>query len=1111
MNPPFQLMGWDIETLKKDSLELPLWGDPNSMIKIMSYCINTFEKNMTTEWMAASYCLNNFDIDLFVEKNLAEIVADKVILISAKSEFELLKLHILFQFLPDYDYDNSYNGGLYDHRWVVERMLTYNIFEEYVRRLDNDRDTHRKSLVKLIEAYNEVPAIKISAEESHKVFWYPFKRFITLDTMPLMKRMHKKEEVGSGQSMNHYLGINKLPLKVDMDHGSMHNLFLVDYENPNGLSEIVDESNNIYIGNVVESEPVATFEKRKIDQNELREGLCKVVEYAIGDSICPNRLLTKKAIFTEAGQLSNLVYVNYEDGLLRADGMKITNFIWYMCKLHKHLISEKQSDEIQAKYEGTKEKYAGAYVVQPIKGLHKYIPDPGEQHPGDPGPCIHHKDLNTQTMNKYAKPVVPFDFQSLYPSIMMELNLCHSTKISDAILAQRLIAHGVKLNRHEYPEEAGMLYWTINHENNVEKYGIMPKTLRLLFSIRADELKPQLKVLKKISDKCEEAIPHILDEAVAAFPESFHAKFISDLKLKVKKETESAIKIIYKLISDLSGEIIDRLKKETEKLEDAIDKYKYYDAKQLAVKIMMNTVYGNLGYVFARICDFDLARTVTCVGRIALKAVIVFHRSQGHIVIYGDTDSTYIMFGHENYLDIFAIRLTLTRKEYCSRLVQRTFEIRAKYESHLKTFINSKFPRGLLKMAPEEIGFPFYQRGKKKYVTLTHESPNEIDFDATNIKHFLIKGLEMKQKGKTIVLSEMHYRIIKQFMDINDDTPEISVVEHCIDYLMNEYKWTLDDCAVYRTYKGEHVQNRSVNMLYHRIAINYPELKPAPYDKFKVAVVEKPMANMFGNKNQDMVKMGNRYELCEIIIKNSLRLDTIYYIVQQVGKSIASYIYYMDKFDTDLAGASPQRFEEIHMERESWSDLRWTKHNDKLKGAAQRYIEIYAKNKLSERDNKVSLLAAKRYFKSLAERYPLLKQIHKFKEYYNVDNIDDFKFIFASKSAITENPDDINDIIDPITESDIKFVDIEYDKITDPREKKKYLLKLLDICYNQVANVLPYAKEQIGILSDHIIENRDQHGMPLYISSEIRVDAIIRYNSLILTALKLVTAFNSLF
>jgi DNA polymerase elongation subunit (family B) len=1052
MNPPFAMLGWDIETVRPQDLQLPLPEQPQSQIKIISYCLNLFEKNMRTEWMAAVHTLKNLPVNMLHEAlEKADLPAKNVIIISAKDERQMLQVHGVIMRLAQHDVDNSFNGGQYDHPWVIQRLYKYGLLDRYIK----DIEYAKGSADDFLEAYGKVPAIKISAEENFVVKWYPFKSFLTIDTMALMKRAYKYAEVGQGQSLNFYLSINKLPSKVDMHHSKMHELFVLDMEG--------DQS------------------------EEVARGLTKVLEYAIMDAICPNRLITTKSIFTESGQLANLVHVQFEDALLRADGMKITNFIWLICKRHNHLMSERRPGPENRT--PPSQKFAGAYVVQPAKGIHKYIPRPGEQHIGDSEPTVYDEHIFTQAMNELQTPENPYDFQSLYPNIQREFNLCPSVKISNAIVAGRLIASGLKLHKHEYSDEKGMLYWTIDHQGDTAKFGMIPLAINILMNMRVNELKPQLGI---IEGRLGELTRKLVSTTVPS--EEKEAIIVKAMKSPNPKQKELIEK--GKTGDDLVGasfsskEFKARIEKVEKnptaeqaellyQIERQEELYDYYDAKQLAVKIMMNTIYGSLGFYLSRLCDFDIARTVTCLGRHALKTVIGFHKDEGSILIYGDTDSTYIQYALKHYQDIFDRRLLMTREEYCRELVRRAFDIKKWYSVKLNAFIKEKFPNGMIKMMPEEILFPVYHRGKKKYIGIKHKDPNFVSF-ATGKDNYLIKGLEVKTRGKTAVLTDIHYDILHKLMDINNNQSEIAIAHSMIDYMLNEYDWTLDNCAVFKTYKGEDVKNISVNMLYNRIKLNYPEYLPAPYDKFRVAVVQRSFANIFGNKDADVQKMGNRYELYDIIKRDNMKLDTVYYVVNQVGRSIASYLYYLPKFDVDL-------LENDEEDRDAWSEDKWRKFNDSLKNKAISYIEKYARDKVSERGEGISLTQAKAYYKQLALKYPLLKYIADLKKYFSADNVEEIKMEIKNK-----------------TMTDLEVLLLEMDKVEisgESTERADIRLKLTKI-WEELEITLPLMKPEFNTLCEVIITMRDQQGMSMELPP-VELENVKRYVILIINALDL--------
>lgn len=99
-------------------------------------------------------------------------------------------------------------------------------------------------------------------------------------------------------------------------------------------------------------------------------------------------------------------------------------------------------------------------------------------------------------------------------------------------------------------------------------------------------------------------------------------------------------------------EIIDEMLEERQKYKDLRDEqpvdskqFKIYDRKQSAVKVVMNTLYGVMGWDRFRLQDKDVGAAVTSVGREVIKFTQRVVEDMGYEAIYGDTDSVMIHLG----------------------------------------------------------------------------------------------------------------------------------------------------------------------------------------------------------------------------------------------------------------------------------------------------------------------------------------------------------------------------------------------------------------------------------------------------------------------------------
>lgn len=97
------------------------------------------------------------------------------------------------------------------------------------------------------------------------------------------------------------------------------------------------------------------------------------------------------------------------------------------------------------------------------------------------------------------------------------------------------------------------------------------------------------------------------------------------------------------------------------------DEQMVYDKKQYAIKIILNSTYGALGFPSFRIYTPQCADAITYWGRVALEYGIEYFNKYGKI-LYGDTDSIVLKFDD---LDIFKTAIQKYNKSELYKLVRR--------------------------------------------------------------------------------------------------------------------------------------------------------------------------------------------------------------------------------------------------------------------------------------------------------------------------------------------------------------------------------------------------------------------------------------------------------
>jgi len=229
-----------------------------------------------------------------------------------------------------------------------------------------------------------------------------------------------------------------------------------------------------------------------------------------------------------------------------------------------------------------KGKNPGAYVSEPKQGFQDYI--------------------------------VSFDANSLYPNVMISLNLSPETKMG-------------KISKVP-DDENSVIFKHVNgteHKlslNNFQKF-ILKENLSISRS----------KVL--FSQKKKGIIPEIVDRY---YQQRVHIK--TELK-KIKKQLVE----------------LDKNSPEFKKLKDEETRL---NIKQHTIKIFINTIYGYFGNKFAPIGDDDLASSITLTGQAVIKesnrilteyiknisGATEEEIKENNPIIYNDTDSSYITIKH---------------------------------------------------------------------------------------------------------------------------------------------------------------------------------------------------------------------------------------------------------------------------------------------------------------------------------------------------------------------------------------------------------------------------------------------------------------------------------
>jgi DNA polymerase delta subunit 1 len=344
----------------------------------------------------------------------------------------------------------------------------------------------------------------------------------------------------------------------------------------------------------------------------VKEGMSLMGKYCIQDTILPVDLAEKLNIWTSMEEMSNVTNVPVSYLHTRGQQIKVVAQVYRETSKKGFIIPfHKKVDE--------KEKFQGAMVVEA---------NPGEY-----------------------ELVATLDFASLYPSIMMAFNICHTTILSDSDPTPDSECHVLIWSDH---------YACIHDPQKRKKKAadILCKDHRYRFR----KVKYIIKEDGTITREHEGIFPRL--ERTMMGTRKLYKKDMAKAEAKVKMNDGEATAEDIAKYKEWKYDVIEKgsLSEYDAKMADV--EFGVHNAKQLAVKISMNSAYGILGVENGFMPLIKGAASVTAMGRMLIMMAIDFIRKTYPFVklVYGDTDSCMIHFEGKNLEEHFALIVEASKK-----------------------------------------------------------------------------------------------------------------------------------------------------------------------------------------------------------------------------------------------------------------------------------------------------------------------------------------------------------------------------------------------------------------------------------------------------------------
>lgn len=427
---------------------------------------------------------------------------------------------------------------------------------------------------------------------------------ISVDMYPYIKRDYKLPMYNLNTVGHYFLGENKTDLKAK-EMFEIHKEIISCMED---LKQLTGKENCMEAMEDLKKEDKAKPYEKVISDNTL------IVKYNVQDSVLVLKLFEKLNVWISLIELASVVRVTPMEFFTRGQQLRCIAQLYHAASHRGIVLTTRQKDNIF---------FNGGHVEDPRAG--------------------------------FWKLVICFDFNSLYPSIMIAYNICFTTLLRHHEDMEENMVNKFSIDQEEpenwEPKDDDNFdygdYFKNEDEDEVKdnvvkrhydfgfvkkevQPGLLPDILDNLLSTRKATKKNMKKIVKQM-DAMDDNVLSILRNN-------------ENVKLKdLNNEGKEIVKSYYENLNDDSD--ISEFKKDLEDKFFALKvKETMLDSRQLGLKVSANSMYGFLGaQKFGKYSLIEGSMCVTSRGRELIKqAGEFFENEYDATIVYGDTDSTMV-------------------------------------------------------------------------------------------------------------------------------------------------------------------------------------------------------------------------------------------------------------------------------------------------------------------------------------------------------------------------------------------------------------------------------------------------------------------------------------
>ncbi|WP_227376535.1 DNA-directed DNA polymerase [Haladaptatus halobius] len=205
--------------------------------------------------------------------------------------------------------------------------------------------------------------------------------------------------------------------------------------------------------------------------------------------------------------------------------------------------------------------------------------------------------------------------------------------------------------------------------------------------------------------------------------------------------------------------------------------YDIFDRQQAAVKVIMNSLYGVLGWDRFRLYDKEMGAAITATGREVIEFTETAANELDYRVAYGDTDSVMLELGGD-----------IEKGDAIEQSFDIEKHINARYDEFAREDLNAEEHRFQIEF--EKLYRRFFQAGKKKryagYI-VWKEGKDVDDIDIT--------GFEYKRSDIAPITKEVQQQVIEMIVT-GEDLDDVKTYVHDVIEDFREGNVDLDEVAI---------------------------------------------------------------------------------------------------------------------------------------------------------------------------------------------------------------------------------------------------------------------------------------------------------------------------